>query len=450
MKKQAISLVLLILVLSPVISAIELTISKDSYQPQEIFQAEFNGNFLDTLQVENINFYKQDIPRSIPLFLDLTKQGENYYLYAILPNQEGNFSIQIEGVRYTELGEIKTESIIKNFTIARTNESALKIEPGFIVTSDNFSIKLTSLYGNIDSLSLKLEATKETKNVSLIEGIEKKVDFYVPKQDGKTNLKIILSTKTSGGGWFSRGTTTETGYNIPIFVFSKPQINETAVLPNKRIDFNPSQIKGALTAGTNFLSKIVLENIGNETVTNLDFSSDLTFVTIKPNAIDSLRAGQKVTLNVSIPIDKKTKTNISGKIIASFDSQTKEIPVFFEIITKQEEVNLSGTGITETLSCSEIGALCDYDADETCDGETTTSLEGQCCLGSCKEVSKSRIGLLFGILIVVVVVLALGYLYFKAKRKQKPKSTEDILSEKSRRFEDRMKGKEISGGLGNI
>ena len=55
-----------------------------------------------------------------------------------------------------------------------------------------------------------------------------------------------------------------------------------------------------------------------------------------------------------------------------------------------------------------------------------------------------------GILIVLVVGGALGYFYVQAKNKQKPKSTDDILEEKSKRFEDRMKGKEISGGLGNI
>ena len=201
-------LVLLLLVLLAInlISAIEIKLSKDTYSPSETLQAEITGNFIDVLTIDNIFLYKEGIPRTMPSISDLTKQGDIYYLYIVLPNQEGNFSIKIENTRYTDGGVEKTSAIIKEFTVRRTNESALQINPGFVRTSEDFSIKVKALNEN---QKITTNFNGKTQNLSLIEDVEKTIQFSILNLDfGKYNLKI-------------------NDYNIPVFLIEKIIINNT-------------------------------------------------------------------------------------------------------------------------------------------------------------------------------------------------------------------------------
>jgi len=201
---------LLILLLLPAISALEISLSKENYQPQEILQLEITGNFIEPLTINNIFLYKQNIPRSTPVQKDLTKFQDTYYFYALLPNQEANFSIKIENAKYTESGVQKTDTIIKNFTMKKTNQSALQINQGFIKTNKDFSIKIKSLHKNQD-ISAVFE--KQTENFSLTEDSEKTIVFSVSGiKTGKYDLKI-------------------NDYTVPVFVIEKTQLpenNETA------------------------------------------------------------------------------------------------------------------------------------------------------------------------------------------------------------------------------
>ncbi len=197
-------LVLLALLLIPNILAINIEFSKPAYQPQETMQAEITGNFI-SLTDENILIYKQDIVHSTPVISGLTKQGDIYYFYALLPNQEANFSLKIEGVQYTQAGKIKTDAITKNFTIEKTNQSALQINPGFVLTSEDFSIEIRSLYERQD---ISARFNNQIENFSLSEDSEKTIVFSVSGLSGKQELKI-------------------NDYNIPVFIIGKaePSIN---------------------------------------------------------------------------------------------------------------------------------------------------------------------------------------------------------------------------------
>jgi len=200
--KKELSIILLVLLTINLISAIEIQLSKDHYQPQETLQAEITGNFIDPLTIENIFLYKEGIPRTMPAISDLTKFQDTYYLYMLLPNQESNFSIKIENIKYTQAGTEKTEPIIKEFKIQRTNQSALQINQGFIKTTKDFSIKIKSLYENQD---ISAEFETQTHAFSLNEDFEKTISFSITGiEPGKTNLKI-------------------NDYNIPVFIIKKTE-----------------------------------------------------------------------------------------------------------------------------------------------------------------------------------------------------------------------------------
>ncbi len=234
MRSKYILAILLAVLAINLISAVEIKLSKTSYQPQETLQAEITGNFIDTLTKDNILIYKSGVPRSQPVISDLTKQGDVYYFYAVLPNQEGNFSLKIENIRYTETGAEKTTAIVKEFEIKKTNESALQINPGFVKTSGDFSVKIKSLAGN---QQVTTELGEESKNYSLIEGIEKTIQFTISSLAiGKNDLKIIYSSETTKG--FFSSITTDKYYTIPVFIIEKIIINNTTINQTNQTNIN--------------------------------------------------------------------------------------------------------------------------------------------------------------------------------------------------------------------
>jgi hypothetical protein len=210
MKKRAIFLIsllsLFLFLIIPVISAVEIKLSKTSYQPQETLQAEITGSFI-SLSLENILIYEQNTPRSQPVVSDLIKQGEIYYFYAILPNQQGNFSLKIENAEYSEAGQLKTNTINKEFKIEKTNISSLQINPGFILTSSDFSIKIKALNSNQGITAI---FNQQPQNLSLVEDIQKIISFSISDLKGKYDLKINT-------------------YTIPVFIIEKKIINSTLV-----------------------------------------------------------------------------------------------------------------------------------------------------------------------------------------------------------------------------
>ena len=178
MKKEYIVLIFLfsILLISSV-SAVDIKLSKESYAPGETLQAEIYGNFINPLELKNIYFYRD---RSLPLIYDILKLKDKYLLYAILPYQEGNYTLKIKDAKYTTEEGSSSEIIEKEFKIEKTNTTVLTLNPGFVVARDDFFIKLKA-NNNID-VETEFEATGETQTVSLIQTAEKKVYFSV---DGK-------------------------------------------------------------------------------------------------------------------------------------------------------------------------------------------------------------------------------------------------------------------------
>ena len=328
-------LLILLILLIPTISAIEISLSKTNYNPQETLQAEITGNFISFIS-ENILIYKGDAVHSTPTISDLTKQGNTYYFYSLLPTQEGNYTLKIENSKYTESGKTTTETITKDFTINRTGESVLSINPGFIITSEDFSIKLKSLNNNQEVLA-ELESTNDFKNLSLTQDSEQTLSFSISTEKSLiTNLKI-------------------NDYNIPVFILKKTEI------------------------------------INNTNQTNQS--------EIDPTDPD-------------VP-----KINIENKT--------------------EEEIG--------ELYCVDIGYKCEEN--EKCEGEIVSSLDGSCCVGECIEEKQTNYGWIIGIVLLVIVGALIWFFYSKYGKRQAPKSTEDILKDKSDSFGDRMKGTQVTGNV---
>ena len=127
--KKSVLILLALLISVQAISAISITLSKQVYYPGEILQAEITGNFI-TLKNQDIQIYKQGIPRQMPVISDLTKQNDIYNFYAVLPTQESDYTLEIN-TEYIEEGKIKTDAIKQDFKISKkqpseTNKSETK------------------------------------------------------------------------------------------------------------------------------------------------------------------------------------------------------------------------------------------------------------------------------------------------------------------------------------
>ena len=406
--------------------AIDITLSKDTYSPLETLQAEITGNFV-TLSNENINIYEQGIPRLVPVKSGLTKQDETYYYFATLPNKEGNYTFVIENTEYLTQGEENSVAIIKNFTIKKTNLTALSINPGFVETKEDFSIKVISPFKD-QRIIATLEATNQSKIVNLIESEEKSIDFSIVNlNSGRTNIRIG-------------------GYIIPVFISKE-------IIPpqTQNLIFSPPEIIATITPGQNYFFKIFIENYGDSNLTNIKISSNINAV-IKPDTLD-LKSGERKIVNLTIPITDNAKNNVTGKITLNYNDKSLDLNVFFNITQNQSKVNLTGTTVTN-LSCTSKGKLCVYP--EICSKETTYSLEGSCCLGDCIEkAAPADYGWIFGLILLALLAVLAFFLIKRARQRQKLKSPEEMLEDKSKRFNERMNpptkpSEEVSGKLGRI
>jgi hypothetical protein len=420
-RAQIIILILLVLISAPFISAIEIKLSKDSFQPGETLQAEITGNFI-SLKSENILIYKEGIPRSNPVISDLTNKEGIYYFYAILPKQEGNFSLKIENSQYFIEEELKTETISKNFTIKKTNQSSISVNPGFVVTAKDFSIKLKSLRGNINA-DTEFEAKQESRNFSLIEGVEKNIDFSISNLEPmQTNIKI-------------------NDYNMPVFITKST--NESSITEFNELSFYPSEIKATLYPGQTYFYELKIFNVGNKNLTNLKISTDLD-ADLHPDSIKSIktRSYEKINITITIP---KGKSSLNGKITASFSNNNISIPVSFKITEKKEDINISA--ITSMINCNEVGSVCPDN--EECNGVIRESKQGQCCLGNCIKMKSDNNYSITLILLLIAIAIVIFFI-FKIKKRIKPKTTEEILKERTRQFRDRMNPKEVNRGLDRV
>jgi len=532
MKKTGL-FVLIFLITIQIISAVDISLSKENYQPQETLQAEITGNFPEGLELENIFLYKQGTPRPMPVIYDLKQYQGIYYLYMILPNQEGNFSVQIENTKYIETGASKTDTIIKEFIVQQTNEPAISINPGFVSATQNFLVKTAGIYVGQD-VNAELQASAESYGFFLPDGVKEELEFSIKDLESqKTNLKIndynipvfidneiILpieppecspncTDKDCGdNGCGGSCGICETGkycdFNICLneedialcqdecslnekkcfgnFLKTcgnydidacleygdiiqctqgclnqecrnqteiEPEIEEEIKLKFQRADLSIiKSLTARIMVKQDTLLQIILKNTGTKDLKDIKISANFE-TKLKPKKLD-LKKGEQTVINLTINFDESdvdAKNRMSGEIKAKIEDKEFIFPVFIELTFNKSEVILTGTSTTESLHCSDIGIKCLEN--QICEGDLVSSLEGPCCNSFCKEKKKPASRWIIGLFILSIVLMLIGIVYLRIKRKPKI-SPKDLLEKKTKEFQSRMKGDEVSGGLGKV
>lgn len=422
--------ILLALLLLPTILAIDISTSKESYQPQELFQAQITGNFL-SLNENHVFIYKDGKVHPEPTLKGLTKQNNIYYFYSILPNEPGNFSFRIEGAQYLERGIVKSETISLPLNLIFEDESDLYINPGFIIPNGDFSIKVKSLFGNTDITAI-FEPTGEEKLITLTEQVEETLNFKLPLL-GPGQTKVTIND-----------------YEIPVFLIKNIEF------PNNNLEFIPHIIEGTITPNNDYHFSVLIRNPTNRNLENIVFGSDLN-TNFNPATIELLEPNQTAFVNLTITIEEVGE-DISSQITATSGEDQFNLPVAFIITSNETEVrvedatapldNTNTINPPSTLSCSQLGSICF--SDQVCNGDAVDSLEGPCCIGVCEDASGSSITSYIGIILIAILIILVIYIFMKARSRKKEKSAEQILEDRQKKYKKRMKGKKVEGSLDSV
>ncbi|MFA5019557.1 MAG: hypothetical protein WC533_00480 [Candidatus Pacearchaeota archaeon] len=433
MKKELVMLCFLVLFISSV-SALEIQ-SETSFSKGETFLASIGGNILDNIQFEDVKFLKGHVQQNFKH--DILKINNNYYIYAVLPYNEAEYTLVLENVYYMENNKIILTDLTKNFTIINTTVS-FNVYPGVIITDKDFKI---TVYNNefYDSLlTYTLSNKTDTETVKAQELTEVEISIKGVEETTFETLSLSLST---------------TSYEIPVYIITNQTIgeNESEETTPVKLVFADSEIQDILNIGKEYSYFSDLFNIGeNESKkVNLSVSSSLTpFLKLNATSFASINSKQKASIEFKVNF---TDTGLfEGFIRADSDNSSDILSIIFLVgqdippdIERNGTIppNINITNITKKKTCSEMGGK---KCTGTCSDNTKLKLasDGLCCLGTCSEDEKPKRN--WTVIIIIVFALAVigFFVWWKVK---KPKTSEkDIFNKREKSFEERY---ETSGKL---
>ena len=469
MKKELI----ILLILLPIISAASVDM-KSEFSQSETLMAKVSANFYEPVVKGDVFFYREHV--RMPMSPFVTKIGNNYHIYAQLSGKSpDNYSMVIKNVKHTLAGQVIEEDLTEYFSISNSTAD-FSINPGFIVTNENFFIEAL----NLQDSEITIEATSsfdlQDEPITLNVGEEKRIYFNVDNDSTSGTIKLK---------------TNNTEYNVPVSIFglgSEEEENETtetstntteidedstceeaggicknscdqesqlgkldcgffstccseeeteADEEEKSLEFESSELTITMPTNTYTLREIYLYNTGEETIEDITLfvSGSLSFYINLPEiTIDELEPGE------------------SAKVELEFYSFNKDIEVEGKLTAKEEDILVSSDislGIikgyvpldddeyeyrpsSSTQTCNELdGEVCDED--ETCDTDYVYAKDNKCCLGNCGGSESSSTGKIIGWSIVGVVVIFLAWFFLKKyKGAKKPVDLEKIARGKKK------------------
>jgi hypothetical protein len=232
-------------------------------------------------------------------------------------------------------------------------------------------------------------------------------------------------------------------YDIPVAIFASSNITE---LENS-FKFTKSELNFTILKDIEFGFEISLSNTGQQDINNISILSNSKFITnITPNKIEIMKAGSLEKINITLLSDKEGINN--GTLEAFSDNYTTQIPFSVTITNKKDFQNLTNNSdIINQGSCSDLnGIICQ--ASETCEGTTKITIDGMCCIGTCKAASSGSSNITY--IIVIIAALAIIGFFVYRKLKFKKSSSKEILKAKEKSYEERFQPQETRGSLTRI
>jgi hypothetical protein len=357
---------------------------KDTYEPQETMTIKLDGNILEPISLNQIEFKRNNV--DIITDFDVKKIQDTYYIWALAPKNQNNYTITIKDLYTTLLGKPQRIDLSKNFTVSG-NTSIYYVTPGFLSTSQDFKIEL-----------------QLNSDVNEIINVNFPISQSFIVLPGKNIIPFSISS-VNESKWFNL----KVGkYSIPVYF----QVNKT--LENKitkSVRFIPRIIEETLNGISSY--EIQILNSG-EKINNLTLEYDSRLFKLNRESTSDFYNGDVFSFNLSLI--NNSLPFISGNIVARYDNLSTMLP-FEIIISNNSTAGAKNNSSTTLFKCSELpGTICT--SREVCSGTTLSSLDGPCCTKLCESQSSgfnySFLGYGILLLILIILVILIGR-YLKAK-----------------------------------
>lgn len=356
-----------------------------SYDGSETMIIEIQGNILEPIERSDIVFRRAHV--AIAVDYDIRRILDKYYLYAQAPSNPNNYTLFINNIATTVNGQNQVINFNQTFEV-RNNLTDYSINPGFIVTNQDFFISIES---NLDQ--------QITINSNFPE------EMALTINPGMNNINFNIGQKPSGFYLATIGK-----YQVPIFITNTQTSQEPISLT-----VYPKIFRETLKINSPKTYNFTIKNNGLQVVEQIYFVYNENLFSISNQAI-SLQANE--SLNLSISLINLTR-DISEVIYLARNSETLE-NISFQITFTQNDSEVTNSSNPEYY-CSELGGkFCS--ASEVC-SSSVQALDGSCCLGTCnlQEEKSSSSWILYLLISVAVIVLIFVYLKYKKTKIPRPK-----------------------------
>lgn len=416
---------LILFLFLPLVSAANINL-KENFQPGETLLASIEGNFLSPITQDNIYFYSDR--EYLPITFDISQVGEKYYLYALLPAKERNYTLIIKDAHFFESGSEQVRDIEKNFSVSG-NITDFSIYPGFIITRGNFSVTIES---KISQLDLSAIILNQSKIIHIPIGESKKIEFSIKVSNFTfTNLSVFAA---------------DTKYNIPIAILSgniQYSGNKTINISEaSKFSFSRSEYNLTVNKNEKQVFSIYLKNLGDTDINNIKLELSTSLKNIASLSKTEINLNTSEQQEISLTVQSDSAELVLGKIHAEANNLSTSSDIIINSI-EEENPNPTTPPAEDKKPCIYYaGLICS--SNQNCNGQLIDASDSSsCCIGAC-EKKKSYTGMIAGILLLILVAAGLFLLYKKSKAK-KP-SSKEIIDQKSSAFEKRFAG-ESKGNL---
>ncbi|MFH1152030.1 MAG: hypothetical protein V1788_02815 [Nanoarchaeota archaeon] len=418
--------IIFILLLLPLASAVEFSM-KSNFSQGETMIAKVSGNFQKPPFKGTTKFYRGHV--RVPIDPYIAKINDEFYIYAQLPENQDNYSLVLEDVKYYVGSLISDDDLVQNFSIT-SDLADFSVTPGVVVTDKDFSLEVQNLQDSKLTIQVATEPLLESEgnsdkgffasllgddgltevpeadySVTLKSGEIEKIKFKLEDIENPVLKTITLSSEN-------------TEYEIPVYVF----LNESSTKEKDRdFGFDQSELNFTMSTNSNLTKIVYLINEGEDDLKNITISisdSLKPYVTLSKTEIEDLKEDKQKKVELYFQSGDEEEV-IEGQIKAKESSGSQDIYAYvgisFNVLEGYIEVLESNTGelLIWAKTCSElIGTICN--ASQKCDSDEVNAKDDKCCLTECQEVGSSSTGKIIGWIIIIGIICFLIW-FFKFK-----------------------------------
>jgi hypothetical protein len=304
-------------------------------------------------------------------------------------------------------GYTNESDIVKYFFI--TNETSdFSVNPGFMVSSENFTIEMQNLQDysvviNVKTNDSRIYVSEKEINeafFALNSGETKKIKFII--NEGEATLQNIIFSSEN----FS--------YEIPVYISgTNESSSETS---SEKLDFQNLDLIFSVPVNSIHKETVYLYNKGNSTLENItiSLSDDLTYIaTLSVDNIETLEADSNTSIDLSFYSEEEKQIN--GYLYAKTENESVSLFVSINFLKN----STSSDGVSAVKTCAELNAtVCDTQT-KKCSVNLISGKDGWCCSGVCSDIGASSSGKIIAVILIALIIIGLVWFYFKKYKKTK-------------------------------